>query len=432
MNVHASDLLPVAGSRRTLTGHPEDHLKDEDDSAAFSDLLAQQASLCALASPPPPKRSPPDGSAPPDVQTERQAKNNVINALPAGATSTGCGDIDQPYARAMASDTQRAVASLLETAGHVIDAGRHTSNEDASPALARWPLQTPASVPVSSEPTRAFALTASGSTDYSGKRNIAHSPHTPVALVGMRELLRLQAMNKSSGSERAIQALRNTPPLVAHGFADIIKQATPTLYTAIENQPVRGHAFESGKMLTDSREPANSIPDIPYLTASGMKANIGSHSNAFFATEYAINMPISDIHWPSTFSKHVLSIVRSTERGQQTVELRLDPPELGPLRVSLSVIDNTAQATFFCSHVSVRHAVENALPHLQQLLAQAGISLGQTSVNDQHHAGPAFEHGSAPHSSREHANTSNRMMAEASPPSVGRSRGLNTQIDIYA
>ncbi|TEA80252.1 flagellar hook-length control protein FliK [Allopusillimonas ginsengisoli] len=391
-----------------------------------------------MASSPPPRQGISDGSAQPDLQPENQAQTNAIHTLHAHTTSTGFDDdIDQGCTRvpvrALPSDTQQAVSFALETAAQVVDPGGDTSTHHASPTFAQLPPQTRMLVHASSTPTHAVAFTASGPTDYSGKtKNSANKTHTSTPLVGMRESLRLQAMDKNPDSERTIQALRNTPPPAALSLSATIKQAESNLYTAIERQPARAIASESGKIFTESRELGNAILEMPYLTASGMKSNIGSHNNAYSATEFTINTPISDTHWPSAFSKHFLNIVRSTEHGQQTVELRLDPPELGPLHVSLSVIDNTAQAAFFCTQASVRHAVENALPQLHQLLAQAGISLGQASVNDSHHTGRAFTEESASDGAREHAKESTQTVAMASPSDAGRSRSLDTQIDIYA
>jgi len=73
----------------------------------------------------------------------------------------------------------------------------------------------------------------------------------------------------------------------------------------------------------------------------------------------------------------------NARQGMQTAELRLDPPDLGPLRVSLNLADGVASASFVSAHASVRQAIETAIPQLQQALAQAGISLGQTSVGEQ-------------------------------------------------
>jgi flagellar hook-length control protein FliK len=66
--------------------------------------------------------------------------------------------------------------------------------------------------------------------------------------------------------------------------------------------------------------------------------------------------------------------------GQHTAELNLNPAGLGPLKVTLSMGDNQAQAMFVSAHESVRKAVEAALPQLRTSLSEQGISLGQASV----------------------------------------------------
>ena len=76
--------------------------------------------------------------------------------------------------------------------------------------------------------------------------------------------------------------------------------------------------------------------------------------------------------------------------GQQQIELSLNPADLGPLHIVLSVNDGVAQASFTSAHATVRDSVETALPQLQQALANAGLTLGQANVgadqSDQQHA----------------------------------------------
>jgi flagellar hook-length control protein FliK len=66
--------------------------------------------------------------------------------------------------------------------------------------------------------------------------------------------------------------------------------------------------------------------------------------------------------------------------GHHTAELNLNPAGLGPLKVTLSLGDNQAQAMFVSAHESVRKAVEAALPQLRTSLSEQGITLGQASV----------------------------------------------------
>ncbi|WP_397475581.1 flagellar hook-length control protein FliK [Pusillimonas sp.] len=107
----------------------------------------------------------------------------------------------------------------------------------------------------------------------------------------------------------------------------------------------------------------------------------------------AITTPMHQSGWNADFGRQVITLARDAHSGAQTAELRLDPPELGPLRITLSLNEGMASALFVSAHASVRQAVEAALPQLSQQLAQAGISLGETHVGDQGQAGFAFNEG---------------------------------------
>lgn len=106
----------------------------------------------------------------------------------------------------------------------------------------------------------------------------------------------------------------------------------------------------------------------------------------------AVPVPLNSPQWPTEFGRQFLSIAQAANGNGQIAELRLDPPELGPLRITINLNDNVAHAIISSPHASVRQTVENALPQLQQMLEQAGISLGQANVSDQQ-TGNAFAQG---------------------------------------
>lgn len=131
-------------------------------------------------------------------------------------------------------------------------------------------------------------------------------------------------------------------------------------------------------------------------TAMAATPGMGTTSLAGAATaQPAVGVPLTSPQWGAEFGRQFVSIVQGGATTPHTAELRLDPPDLGPLRISISLSDNTAQASFVSPHAAVRQTVENALPQLQQLLAQAGISLGQTSVSDQGQPEQAFNQGAS-------------------------------------
>ena len=108
-----------------------------------------------------------------------------------------------------------------------------------------------------------------------------------------------------------------------------------------------------------------------------------------------ISAPLSSPQWPTELGRQFISITQAAKGLGQVAELRLDPPELGPLRITINLNDNVAHAVFSSPHALVRQTVENALPQLQQMLEQAGISLGQANVNDQHQHEQASQEGTA-------------------------------------
>lgn len=65
---------------------------------------------------------------------------------------------------------------------------------------------------------------------------------------------------------------------------------------------------------------------------------------------------------------------------QQVAQLHLNPPDLGPLQITLTLEDDQASAQFVCAHATVREAIETAMPRLREMLADNGITLGNASV----------------------------------------------------
>ncbi|AVR87298.1 Flagellar hook-length control protein FliK [Thauera aromatica K172] len=83
--------------------------------------------------------------------------------------------------------------------------------------------------------------------------------------------------------------------------------------------------------------------------------------------------------WPVELGQQLLVHGRD---GARQIELRLSPPELGPLSVTLSMTERSAQLQFVAHHVQVRDALEQALPQLREALASQGITLGEAGVSD--------------------------------------------------
>ncbi|MEI7377063.1 flagellar hook-length control protein FliK [Dickeya chrysanthemi] len=90
-----------------------------------------------------------------------------------------------------------------------------------------------------------------------------------------------------------------------------------------------------------------------------------------------ISAPLGTQQWNDALGQQVVMFSRN---GQQTAELKLHPEELGALHIMLKIEDNQAQIHLVSGNSQVRSALESALPHLRNAMAENGINLGQSSV----------------------------------------------------
>ncbi|MDR3055023.1 MAG: flagellar hook-length control protein FliK [Zoogloeaceae bacterium] len=93
-----------------------------------------------------------------------------------------------------------------------------------------------------------------------------------------------------------------------------------------------------------------------------------------------LQTPVMSPAWAQEFGEKIVWMAKS---GQQTAQLSLNPAHLGPLTINLNLDADKASATFTATTAEVRQAIEEAMPRLREMLAAAGVALGETSVGTQ-------------------------------------------------
>ena len=76
-------------------------------------------------------------------------------------------------------------------------------------------------------------------------------------------------------------------------------------------------------------------------------------------------------------------VVLLAGRDEGAAELILTPPHLGRVEVSLRVTGEHTTAHFVAATPAARDALDQAMPRLREVLAEAGIALGDANVNTQ-------------------------------------------------
>ncbi len=115
-------------------------------------------------------------------------------------------------------------------------------------------------------------------------------------------------------------------------------------------------------------------PVIPTQTAA---VNPALQNPAMLLTD-KLSARVGTPVWEQSFSQKVVWMANG---AQQTATLTLNPPDLGPLQIVLSVNNDQANATFIASQPEVRLAIEAAMPKLREMMSDAGMQLGQANVS---------------------------------------------------
>lgn len=161
----------------------------------------------------------------------------------------------------------------------------------------------------------------------------------------------------AASSSVATQVVAQIKPQVSDGAAD--------------NQP-----SDSG-LRADSVSATNALAAGTALTPAQHVASPSS-----LATVLA---PVNSPDWAKSVGQQ---LVNFHLKGEQDVQLHLNPSNLGPMSITLNVDEHLQATAHFSSHSGqVRSAIEQGIGQLRDAMAQQGITLGQTSVGDQRQQG---------------------------------------------
>ncbi|MCA1322593.1 flagellar hook-length control protein FliK [Herbaspirillum sp. alder98] len=127
------------------------------------------------------------------------------------------------------------------------------------------------------------------------------------------------------------------------------------------------------------RQEAAPVAATPVVLPAMQQTLAATQSQAAFGAHIDKILPnVGSAGWDQAVGQKVTWMVSG---GIQNATLTLNPPDLGPLQVVLSVNNSHADATFTTAQPEVKQALEQAMPRLREMMEQAGIQLGQATVN---------------------------------------------------
>lgn len=158
-------------------------------------------------------------------------------------------------------------------------------------------------------------------------------------------------------------------------------QATAQALQANANaQSGEQHALAAAGDATDPAASATLAAGATAAAATQANLQLSPAAGAIAAANAHVLAPhVGTPDWTDALSQKVVFL---SNAHQQSAELTLNPPDLGPLQVVLRVADNHAHALFVSQHAQVRDAVEAALPKLREAMESGGLGLGSATVSD--------------------------------------------------
>lgn len=118
----------------------------------------------------------------------------------------------------------------------------------------------------------------------------------------------------------------------------------------------------------------------PSASVAQAAAHAARHAETATANMARVDTPLHDTRWGQGFGERVVWLAKNE---QQTAQISINPPQLGPLQVTLQLNGDQANAMFASPHAEVRQAIQDAMPQLREMLSAAGINLGQANVGSQ-------------------------------------------------
>ena len=313
---------------------------------------------------------------------QRQASRNIAQAQAPATRPAPAPATPAPAAQAPASDAKSAEPAVAQdkpatsTAEASAPAARDKAPaEDSAPAAA--PPADPAaemlalvgSIQLAMQPAAASGKTAQELAPRGGVKADGKSAAASALLAA------------GQGGKAAAQA-------DDAGFAASLGQAqgkTPAT-------PQAGGKVEAGKLAIDAQLAATAkagaaiaepiIKETPAdLSRLAAQLQPGALQQAAAAAAVPADKLAGRVGTPAWDQQLGQKVVWMAAGGDQSATLTLNPPDLGPVQVVLTVTNDQADAAFMSAQPEVRQALEAAMPRLREMMSEAGIAFGSATVS---------------------------------------------------
>jgi flagellar hook-length control protein FliK len=204
-----------------------------------------------------------------------------------------------------------------------------------------------AGLKLSADLTSQAALTSVGSTNLIGQSNLLGA-----GLTGDRlETLTLQASTDITSTS------------IADKFS-----VDKLNFAQLLNSSATGSESSTAKLSTDI-SPLHALTNTPLMAAAASPK-----------PQLAVGTPFQQAQWGEAVAERVMWM---SSQGLQEAEIHLNPSELGPMQVKVSVVNEQAHVSFVVNNATVREALDQNAIRLREMFNGEGLNLVDVDVSDQ-------------------------------------------------
>jgi flagellar hook-length control protein FliK len=236
--------------------------------------------------------------------------------------------------------------------------------------------------------TAAGALAALGSTV---TRGITPAP-TPSAKAGELAMARLRPESRAASQWPAVAASTQSPTKAAPNAQASVaapEQATSGLGKADGELPDFKLALAEAEAGTKTQDASVTSPEgkSPEQTTATTSADQNQGTTATRERDARsevlkldTRLPIQSPRFGEGFSQQVVVLA---QHGVQQAQMTINPPDLGPIEVRITIQHDQASVQIAAASGLARDVIQDALPKLREMMDQSGVRLNDAGVFSQ-------------------------------------------------
>lgn len=268
---------------------------------------------------------------------------------------------------------KQAEGALLNSSAEAATAAAqlsiNTANSENFVSSALGPLST-----YQTHPSVSAQIAAAQTESIASSTLLAERDTDSTAAASLKNSLNSSSILEDDGLLLSNQEMTNAP-LDSKSLFEKMVQTVSANSMSTNNNGLEQAGAETGK-----HSPASTAaPLVSALNSLSRGPDSLVAAGRSFVAQAAIPVSVGQPQWSQAVGEKVLWLAA---QNITAAEIRLDPPELGPMLVKVSVNQEQASVSFTSHHAGVREVLDQNLSRLRDMFNEQGLNLVNVDVSD--------------------------------------------------